>query len=533
MTVVELLSDFNSARLGTNPEREVSSICFDSRRLTAGCVFVAVRGASRDGHDFVDAAAAADAAIIVVEDASRVPTAFAGAVVVAPDSREALARLAARFVGDPSGGLYVVGVTGTNGKTTVTHMIEAILTEAALATGVIGTINHHLGARVWKTELTTPDPVEFQARLREFADGGAKAVALEASSHALDQRRVDAVDFDCAVFMNLTRDHLDYHAGMQSYFAAKARLFESLLAGSSKSKRFAVINVDDSYGARLHTELAKAPALGLRVWSFGSKADADFRASELLMSFEGTTFTIATPTGQAEVRLKMAGAHNVSNACAAIAASFGAGVPLETCVSALARLGGVSGRLERIENDKGVHVFVDFAHTDSALAGSLAFLGDLRDRRTQSDPRASRPRIFAVFGCGGDRDKGKRPMMMRAALAGADCTIVTSDNPRSEDPRAIIADSLAGLDGEAPGDIDELRRAIVGHGPGSGALAKAPSKARAYAEPDRRAAIELALRLAAPGDAVLIAGKGHEAYQQIGSEKRPFSDQNTAKEILS
>ena len=473
--------------------REITAICFDSRRLQPGCAFVAVRGGSADGHDYLAHAARSGAAALVVESAERVPATYEGVVAIVPDARAALGTLASRFFGEPSRSLFAVGVTGTNGKTTVTHMIEAILNAIDLPCGVIGTIDHHLGGRVWPTELTTPDAVEFQRRLREFADGGARAVALEASSHALDQRRVDAVEYDCAAFTNLSRDHLDYHADMETYFAAKQRLFTSLLERSSKPRKRAVTNADDPYGARLRAA---------ETWTYGRSSGADFRYEIGRDDFAGATFRLSSPIGdEREFRLAMPGAHNVANAVAAIAVGAAAGANLDACADALARLRGVSGRLERIDNQRGLHVFVDFAHTPSALEGALGFLKQIRAR---SAPDA---RIVAVFGCGGDRDKGKRPLMMRAALDGADSVVLTSDNPRGEDALAIMRDALEG--------------------------AQAGERTRVREEVDRREAIRVAIETARAGDVILIAGKGHESHQQIGAVKKPFSDQAVAKELLA
>ncbi len=499
MKLAQLLSilppDETHLTWGSAAAMDASAICFDSRRIEPGCVFVAVRGGRHDGHSFLGSAAAAGAVALVVEDPALAPKSFPGAVVRVRDARAALNRLAAGWYGEPARGLYAAGVTGTNGKTTITYMIEAILAAHGRPTGVIGTINHHLGDRVWPTEMTTPDPLSFQSRLREFADLGARAVALEVSSHALRQSRVDEVPFDVAVFTNLTRDHLDYHKGMEDYFLAKSRLFDELLARSAKPSRFAIVNKDDAYGRRLRA------TGGATLWTYGRR-DADLGFELLAQDFGGTRFSLRTPAGPCEVTLPMAGLHNVYNACAALGVGLAAGVPLRAACAALAGFGGVRGRLEAVPNDKGVHVFIDFAHTDAALEGVLANLDRVRSAT------GSRARVITVFGCGGDRDRGKRPLMMKAALAGSDLVFLTSDNPRTEDPLAIIDEALAGADG-------------------------ASEKAKVRAEADRRKAIGLALDEARPGDVVLIAGKGHETYQQIGTEKIPFSDFAAVREHFS
>lgn len=495
MKLSQLLTLFPQAKpISAAQDVKVSSLCFDSRKLERDCVFVAVRGGRADGHDYLKVATDQGAAALIVEDQSRVPTSFSGPVVVVDDSRVALNRLAAKFFGEPATRLFCVGVTGTNGKTTTTYMIEAILTELGLATGVVGTINHHLGSKVWKTEMTTPDPLSFQQRLQEFEILGARAVAMEVSSHALSQSRVDEVPFNVAVFTNLSRDHLDYHKDMHDYFQAKAKLFEQLLVRSKKPNRFAIINGDDAYGKRLKI------GAGIQRWSFGSK-DADLTYKLISQDFSGMRFHLATPKGAREIHLPMAGEHNVQNATAAIGVGLAAGASLELCALVLEKFVGVSGRLEAVPNNKGVHVFVDFAHTDAALAGILENLGRVRSGSGLKN------RIITVFGCGGDRDKGKRPLMMKAALNGSDLVVVTSDNPRTEDPMAIINDALSGA-------------------------SQSEKEKRVRIEADRRKAIALALSEAARGDVVLIAGKGHEDYQQIGTQKFPFSDFSVVRELL-
>lgn len=482
------------------PTAEVSSLCFDSRRLEPGCVFVAIRGGKSDGHAYLGEAMKKGAIALIVEDDQNISREYHGFVVKVADTREALNRLAAVYYGEPAKQMFCVGVTGTNGKTTTTYMVESILNRHGLKTGVIGTINHHLGPRVWKTEMTTPDPLSFQERLQDFVQGGAKAVALEVSSHALRQCRVDEVPFDAAIFTNLTRDHLDYHRDMDDYFDAKAKLFQVLLARSGKARRLAIVNGDDSYG-RLLAQAVKT-AGGASLWTYGASAIADISFKVLEQGFGGTRFHLKTPCGERDIALRMTGLHNVYNACGAIGAALHAGVSLETCAAALADLGGVPGRLESIINTRGIHAFVDYAHSDDALRTVLYYLGEIRKNAGLAN------RIITVFGCGGDRDKGKRPLMMKAALAGSDVVVVTSDNPRTEDPEAIIKDALAGAD-----------PAMIG--------------AKVFKEVDRRRGIQLALKLASQGDVVLIAGKGHEDYQQIGTVKYPFSDAAVVKEILA
>ena len=486
----------------------VSSLVFDTRKLQAGCVFVAIRGGKHDGHMFLSEAATQGAAGLVVEDANLVPPGFRGYVAVVASTRLALARLAMRWYDSPSSKLFTVGVTGTNGKTTTTHMIESVLNRGGWPTGVVGTIDHHLGTTVWPSDMTTPDPIAFQSRLKDFADHGAKAVALEVSSHALDQARVDGVEFDVGVFTNLTRDHLDYHGTMEAYFAAKLRFFTELLRESSKKSRFAILNVDDAHVARAAGQLRGLNnAKALQVWSFGAKTlsptsrNLDFEYEILRQGFDGVDFRLRTPGGTKVLTLAMAGLHNVQNAVSAYATGMAAGFDEATVARAVEEIRGVNGRLEHIPNAGGLHVFVDYAHTDDALVAILKLLGQIR-----SDSKASHARIITVFGCGGDRDRGKRPLMMRAALDGSNQVIVTSDNPRTEDPELILDDAMAVVRSE---EISKVERMV-----------------------DRRAAIRRAIEIAKPGDVVLIAGKGHEATQTIGTVKIPFSDAKIAKETL-
>lgn len=492
------------------------SIAFDSRSVKPGSVYVAIRGTKIDGHEFLQKAVDAGAVALVVEDAANVPSEFRGPVNVVDDTRKALSEIAAAFYYYPSRELFTIAVTGTNGKTTTTHLVEAILNYAGKSTGVIGTIDHHLGKKVWPTELTTPDPVMFQKRLREFQEEGASAVALEASSIALTQARIENVDYDCALFTNLSRDHLDYHSDMEDYFQAKLRLFTELLARSSKDQRTAVINGKDPYGQRIVDKLldqdSELHRLGLKeiktsrrlkIWRYGFDGEGDYVLSAKVISrgYEGTRFELTSPMGVQEFFLPMAGQHNIENAMAAIGAGLAAGVSLSDCAEALKSIAGVNGRLESVANSKGIHVFIDYAHTDDALARAISALVKVREEAQLQS------RIITVFGCGGDRDSGKRPLMMKAALQYSDFVILTSDNPRTEDPQKIINDALAGA-------TDDERRSKV------------------HAEADRKQAIQYAIATARKGDVVIIAGKGHETYQQIGTQKFPFSDAEVVREFV-
>lgn len=477
----------------TLSEAEVSGVFNDARLVVPGSVFVAIRGSKLDGHSFLGDAVAKGAAALVVEDKAKVPAGYAGFVWQTENSRETLDLLASRYYLDPGQELFCVGVTGTNGKTSVTYMTEAILNAGKIPTGVIGTVNHHLLDKVWPSEMTTPDPVFLQKRLREFRDDGAMAVAMEVSSHALDQKRVDSVPFNTVIFTNLTRDHLDYHETMDQYFEAKQRLFTDLLWKTEKSPCYAIVNTADKYGRRLKVA---DPAV---LWTYGSK-DSDIRYEILKMDFALTHFKVQTPMGEGEIRLPMSGTHNVMNALAALGAGLSAGIPLEICISALDSFTGVPGRLQSVPNKQDLAVFVDYAHSPDALENVLTALTKVRENLN------SPAKIWTVFGCGGDRDKGKRPLMAQMALRFSDHVVITSDNPRTEDPQSIINDILVGVAG-----ADK-------------------SKATVYI--DRKEAIHQTIKRAQPGDVVLIAGKGHEDYQIIGKEKFPFSDVKVAEDAL-
>lgn len=488
----------------------VSELSFDTRDVKPGSVFIAIRGSRIDGHSFLSAAIAAGAVALVVEDPSLVPNGYSGFVRVVPSTRQELARLASVWSEEPSKKLFTVGVTGTNGKTTTTHMIELVLNAGGIPTGVIGTIDHHLGSKVWPTTMTTPDPISFQKRLKDFVQYGAKAVAFEASSHSLDQRRVDSVDFNAGVFTNLTRDHLDYHGTMDAYFEAKLRFFTELLAASTKRETFAIFNADDEWTVKAVERVQKLKRS--TVWTFARApygdfakrlAKVDFSYEIQSQGFDGVKFKLKTPGGSYDAFLPMAGIHNVQNAMSAFAVGLAAGLSEKAIVSSLADVRGVNGRLEAVQNSSGRHVFVDYAHTSEGLVAILDLLGEIRRASVKGGVR---PKIITVFGCGGDRDRGKRPLMMRAALDGSDEVVLTSDNPRSENPETILDDAMAAV--------------------------KPQEKIKVYRQVDRRKAIVQAIELASKGDVVLIAGKGHETTQQIGEVKTPFSDAKVAREIL-
>jgi UDP-N-acetylmuramoyl-L-alanyl-D-glutamate--2,6-diaminopimelate ligase len=474
---------------------DVVRVTGDSREVVPGSVFFALPGAVHDGHAFAGAAAARGAIAIVAE--RPVPCAPA-ALLLAPSSRRAMAIAAANFHGRPADALRVAGVTGTNGKTTVTYLVEACAGAADLPMGVLGTVTQRFPGVERAATHTTPESTAIQAVLAEMRAAGARAVVLEVSSHALAQERVAGMRFSAAGFTNLTRDHLDYHGDMEAYFAAKRRLFTEHLAPDG----VAIVNARDPYGARLADQLGP----GRRVWRYGTRGDDALRAEDVTLGLTGIAATFATPAGAIAIRSPLVGAHNLENLLCAAGLALGLGIPPGAIGRGLSASSGAPGRLERVDG-RGVSVFVDYAHTDDALARALEALRALRPRR-----------LVCVFGCGGDRDRGKRPLMGEVAARGADLVVVTSDNPRTESPTAIISDILPGVDRAGAARLS---------------VPAAQGGARGFlVEPDRRAAIALGISLARPGDAVLVAGKGHEDYQIVGTTKHPFSDREEALRAL-
>ncbi len=477
---------------GPAADAAVQGICTDSRRVRPGDLFVALKGQKQDGHDHAEAVVRAGAAAVLAERPLPLPV----PVAVVPSTLEALSPVAARFYGHPSRALNVVGVTGTNGKTTVTYLLESIFREAGFPPGVMGTVEYRWADRKEPAPNTTPLSADVQRILARMRDEGVTHVAMEVSSHALSLRRVEDVSFAAAVFTNLTRDHLDFHKDMESYFEAKARLFD-LLADSPPGptgarRRCAIINRDDAWSEKLLARL-RTEAL-----TYGLGPSAQLTASDLSLTADKTEFLLRTPQGSFPCRIGLVGRHNVYNALAAGGAALALGVPQETVRRGLEGLKGVPGRLEKVEGARPLpfSVFVDYAHTDDALKNVLGALRPL----TQG-------RLITVFGCGGDRDRTKRPLMGEVAVKLSDRVIVTSDNPRSEDPARIALDIEVGI-----------RRAGASH---------------YEIVADRAEAIARALKSARPGDVVLLAGKGHETYQIFKDRTVHFDDRETARALLS
>ncbi len=488
MNLQQLFRFFSIPSGNFDLQQEVTGLYTDSRQVRAGSVFFAIRGIKHDGHENIPQAVQRGAIAIVCSDIQKIPHEYSGLVLQVGDVRSIVSTLAARYFQFPSQNLFTIGVTGTNGKTSVTYLIEALLNGCQKPTAVMGTINHHFQDRLWPTDLTTPDPVAVQDRLLNFKIAGADAVVMEVSSHALDQKRVEGVDFDVAVFTNLSRDHLDYHSSMDEYHQAKQRLFSDLMWKSGKPHPVAVINTDDIWGRKLR--IAERATL----ISYG-QTDADFQFKVKRMDWTGTVFQLSTLMGQYEMRVPLLGLHNVYNTVAAIAAASRVYPNIYDFRDALDGFKGIPGRLQKVPGSK-CNIFVDYAHTPDALEKVLHILSQLRDEITRNS------KIWCLFGCGGDRDKGKRPTMAQVAEQWADHVMITSDNPRTEDPERILNDIEAGF---------KNRQAIL-------------------REVDRRRAIHRVKELASPQDVILIAGKGHEDYQIIGTQKFEFDDFKVAQE---
>ncbi|MBC6148261.1 UDP-N-acetylmuramoyl-L-alanyl-D-glutamate--2,6-diaminopimelate ligase [Listeria innocua] len=460
---------------------EVNLIAQDSRKVQPGTLFICIDGEIVDGHQFADRAVQLGAVAIIAEKQLDVSV----PVLYVRDSKRAMAMLADYFYGSPTQALKLVGITGTNGKTTVSHLVEQIVRENGEQTGLIGTMYRKIGDEILETKNTTPDSLTLQETFRDMLLSGVSTAVMEVSSHALVQGRVYGSDYDVAVFMNLSQDHLDYHHTMEEYAYAKSLLFAQLGNSYNTSKpKIAVLNADDAESVRMQT------ATAAHIITFGIKEPADFAASNIQITSHGSTFDLKTPVGNFSLKIKMIGNFSIYNVLAAIATSFALQIPVEKAIATVERIPGVKGRFELVNAGQDFPVIVDYSHTPDSLLNVLQTIDEFAEKR-----------VFVVVGCGGDRDKGKRPQMAKIAVDYATNPIFTSDNPRSEDPHAIIADMIQGVPGSDSYVVHE----------------------------NRRDAIRYAINMAEAGDVILIAGKGHEDYQVIGDEVIDFDDRVEAR----
>ncbi len=507
MQLKEFLETENIEEIRGNIEQSVTGLVYDSKAVKKGRVFFAVPGTRVDGHQFASDALSRGAAAVVVERKVELPE---GATWVrVRNVRRTMGSWASLFFGRPTRDMIVVGVTGTNGKTTVTYLLESILSASGKAPGVIGTVNYRYQSRLFSAAMTTPESIGLHALLADMVKSGVQAVAIEVSSHALALERVRGIDFDVAVFTNLTRDHLDFHRDMEDYFFAKSRLFTDFLSASSKKRKVAVICGEDPRGREL-LELARKA--GLEAWSYGRSREWDVHPLAIESDLDGLRGKIQVKHQEVDFSSRLVGAANVENILGAVAVGFALGLPPDSITKGVARLESVPGRLERIENSFGIVVLVDYAHTPDALEKVLQVVRAL-----------TAGRLLVVFGCGGDRDRGKRPIMGEIAARIGDLVILTSDNPRTEEPLKILEEIESGV----------RKTGIKKFDPSDLYPAKLKAAKGYYPEPDRRAAIRLAVGLASARDLVLIAGKGHEDYQILGSNRIHFDDREIAREELA
>jgi len=463
---------------------DIKGIAYDSHQVEPGYLFVCISGFKTDGHLYIKEAIKNGAAAILIE--KNVDQIEATTIIMTSNNRKALALVASNFYGRPSHNMKVIGVTGTNGKTTTTHLIKAILEEAGLKTGLMGTLYAQVDDMTMDFGHTTPEASEAEKFIEICRENKAQYVVMEVSSHALDLYRVECLDFNIAIFTNLTQDHLDYHNNMQEYRSTKIRLFDMIPSGK---ENFVVVNADDTY-ARDFIQAAHA-----KVYTYGLSDNSDIKAKNVKIGLKGSKFTLCCKGSTVNIKVKLIGMFSIYNVLAAIAVGLGEGISLEIIKTALEKVKGVPGRFEQVDEGQDFTVVVDYAHTPDGLENILKTARQLTNNR-----------IITVFGCGGDRDRGKRPLMGEVAARYSDFCVVTSDNPRSEDPQAIINDIVPGLDG-----VKDSRYAIV---------------------VDRREAINHAIHLARPGDLLIIAGKGHETYQLVKDKVLDFDDRKVAREFL-
>jgi len=503
MKLSQLIKGVNIIKLSADAKADVYTLCYAADKCEQDSMFVAIQGLTHDGHDFIADAVKRGASYIVYERDVRIPSGVTAIKV--QSSRRALGVLAKNYFRDPSSVLCLIGVTGTNGKTTTTYILESILQQAGFQCGVLGTVNYRYNNKIFPAPNTTPESFEMQKILRAMADEGVTHVIAEVSSHAIDLKRVDDCDFDLGVFTNLTHEHLDYHLTMENYFQAKKRFFAEVLPQSKKdSQPKMLINGDDKWGQIILKDVA-LPAL-----TYGVGKNNAVKATDYELSLSGIKTKIDLAGEIISISTSLVGKFNIYNILAAAAAAQALRIPSSIIKVGIEHLPFVPGRLEKIDSALGFTVLIDYAHKPDALKQVLQNLVEFKKKR-----------IITVFGCGGNRDKGKRPLMGEAATFYSDLTIVTSDNPRLEDPLAIIAEIEKGI------ESNKIKKADPDH-------LSEYSGARCYAViPDRRRAIEIAIMAAQAEDIVLIAGKGHEDYQILGTKKISFDDRIVAATALN
>lgn len=512
MRLREFLTLQEVEQAGGDLDRKINGLTYDSREVREGLVFFAIAGEKLDGHHYIaDAITRGAAAVVIARNDAPQDAAF----VRVKDVRRAMGLWAAHFFDRPSERLKLVGITGTNGKTTVSYLIESMLFAAGVEPGVIGTVNYRYRRREMPSHHTTPESPDLQSLLADMTKAGVKAVTMEVSSHALAQDRVRGLEFDVAVFTNLSRDHLDYHADMDGYFAAKSRLFTEHLKHSTKTNKAAVIYGADPHGEKLLNQIRNS---GIEIWSYGEDDRWDIYPLAVESDVNGQRGKLQVKGRPMEFSSRLVGAANLQNIMGAIGAGLALKLPADAVASGIEKLTSVPGRLEPVDNPLGIAILVDYAHTPDALEKVLAAVRPL-----------TRGKVITVFGCGGDRDRGKRPLMGEIAARLSDWIVVTSDNPRTEDALAILSDVEAGVQKIGLTRFaDRKRQAAVP------TAERPPESQRGYTvEPDRRTAIRTALGAARRGDLVLIAGKGHEDYQILGQQKIHFDDREVAREEAS
>lgn len=491
MMLKQLLEGVDSKLLLGTLNKDVKGISYNSNKIKRDFLFIAIKGEKKDGHSFVNSAVEMGAnAVVLDRDPGHEISGVS--VIKVKNTREALSEISANYYNDPTKDICLVGITGTNGKTTVTYIIERIWNEESKNVGVIGTVNYRIKNKLFNSNMTTPESLELMDILSSMKSEGVDNVVMEVSSHAIDQSRVSSCQFDAVVFTNLTQDHLDYHNSIEEYMNTKKNLFTGILKKSSKKKKYSVINIDDSHGAQIAEE-----ATGKLITYSIKNKNASVKAESYDISRNGISALINTPEGNFEVKSKLLGEHNLSNILAAIATTISLGTPLNLIKNGVNNAVSIPGRLEEVDNSLDIKTLIDYAHTPDALHNAALTVKKITDNK-----------VILLFGCGGDRDKLKRPLMGKIGGDLADTLIVTSDNPRTENPEDIIK------------DIED------------GVLISTIDKENYFKIADRRKAIKFAINIASRGDTVLIAGKGHEDYQIVGNQTVYFDDKSEAAEAL-